>query len=161
MRSTLVNIALKSGRIIPPEVLEGIKTNNGFPVIFSLPGAGPGLDRKNVFENWKAALDSDWKDIFFGMDGDVLLPAGALEELREGLDKYSLYIFRNKEGFKHGLWGIRKALYYLIPLGSIEINFKFCPICQWIEAIKNANFKIGESKIRVSEININGGKYEN
>ena len=146
-----VNIALKPGRVIRSEVLAGLAANNAGIAVFSIPGPGPGLDRRNVFDNWKAALASPWTDIFIGMDGDVILPHGTVDELIEGLNHFPVYVFRNKDGQKHGLWGVRLGVTLTVPFEPSVETLKFCPVCQWLTAIEKAGVKIGIGKQIVKE----------
>lgn len=147
----IVNIALKTGHLLSSSVLAGLAENNAIPTISSLPGAGAGLDRRNIFENWKAALASEWTGRFIGMDGDIVLYSGALSELDVGLDEYPFYHF-NTERFKgHGLWGITRGAFDMVPFADAVTTFEECPICQWMRALEGAGVAVGKSNRFVEE----------
>jgi hypothetical protein len=125
---------LADGEEIKPEVLEGIIKNNCslYPFTSELKEHR----RINMVNNWNRAFELNKEEIFIGMDSDVILEDGIIEELLKNLEGYDMVTAPTKERHKQG---------QLIPPHSVfctRLKLKFppiterCPICDTIKKLK-------------------------
>lgn len=142
----VIHIVSKYGECYHPKVIIGLAKVGCHVMNISSESKDckHGLDRRNIYENWKNAMKYFDGDVFIGMDSDVVLREGNVEKLIKKLKDASFAYYPTDIKNTHGLWVVKKKVIEKVPF---KFSGEICPICSWkvdLIAAGFINWRMGE-----------------
>lgn len=130
----IIKIFSRVGFVIDTEVLSGVVANKCSFSVFNSECDIEGINRENIVRNFRTAdAYRDEKDYSIFIDDDVVLGAGAIEALRNGLegnDVATLPVDRKHSKCQHAIMIIKNDV---LNKHEMEVfNLNFCNQCVYV-----------------------------